>query len=153
MGETDWGKLVLVLMGATMLSKSLAQFSLDGWGCAPSLLSGLKPNYCGGNDNGVLLQKVPFMYCWTQCPQTWSRPPPTHSFAGDSWTLTGKSESVSCGVTAPFSWVHKVLFVPSRVCFLCKFYNQIPLPSKVKFPGGSLSLCQIPRLGNLLWVL
>ena len=36
---------------------------------------------------------------------------------------------------------------------LCKFYNQIPLPSKVKFPGGSQSLCQIHRLGNLLWAL
>ena len=36
---------------------------------------------------------------------------------------------------------------------LCKFCNQIPLASKVKFPGGSLSLCQFPRLGNLLWVL
>ena len=89
----------------------------------------------------------------TQCSAPCSRPPPTHAAARDSWTLSGKSGSVSCGVTAPFSWVHKVLFVPSRVCFLCKFYNQIPLPSKVKFPGGSLSLCQIPRLGNLLWVL
>ena len=36
---------------------------------------------------------------------------------------------------------------------LCEFCNQIPLVSKVKFPGGSQSLCQIPRLGNLLWVL
>ena len=29
----------------------------------------------------------------------------THASARASWTLTGKSESVSCGVTAPFSWV------------------------------------------------
>ena len=29
----------------------------------------------------------------------------THASAGDSWTLTAKSGSVSCGVTAPFSWV------------------------------------------------
>ena len=36
---------------------------------------------------------------------------------------------------------------------LWKFCNQILLASKVKFPGDSLSLCQIPRLGNLLWVL
>ena len=35
---------------------------------------------------------------------------------------------------------------------LCKFYNQTPLAFKVKFPGSSAS-CQIPRLGNLLWVL
>ena len=35
---------------------------------------------------------------------------------------------------------------PPRVCFpvLCKFCNQIPLVSKVKFPGGSQSLCRIP---------
>ena len=36
---------------------------------------------------------------------------------------------------------------------LCKFSNQIPPASKVKFPGCSQSLCWIPRLGNLLWVL
>ena len=36
---------------------------------------------------------------------------------------------------------------------LWKFYNQISLASKVKFPGGSQSLSQIPRLGNLVWVL
>ena len=37
----------------------------------------------------------------------------------DSWTLTGKSGSVSCGVTAPFSrvLVHKILFVPSKSLF------------------------------------
>ena len=33
-----WGKLGLVLMGGAMPSKSLIQFSLDGWGCVPSLL-------------------------------------------------------------------------------------------------------------------
>ena len=37
----------------------------------------------------------------------------------DSWTLTGKSGSVSCGVTAPFSWVHmcrSFCFCPPRFC-------------------------------------
>ena len=36
----DWlrGKLGLVLMGGAMLSKSLIQFSIDGWSCFPSLL-------------------------------------------------------------------------------------------------------------------
>ena len=60
MGETDRGKLGLVLMGRAMLSKSLIQFPVDGWGCVPSLLFDLRPNYGGGNeDNGDLLQKVP----------------------------------------------------------------------------------------------
>ena len=36
---------------------------------------------------------------------------------------------------------------------LWKFYNQIPLASKVNFPGSSHSLCHIARLGNLFWVL
>ena len=36
---------------------------------------------------------------------------------------------------------------------LWKFCNQIPLAFIVKFPGGSQSLCQIHRLGNLLWAL
>ena len=36
----DWlrGRLGLVLMGGAMLSKSLIQFSVDGWSCVPSLL-------------------------------------------------------------------------------------------------------------------
>ena len=50
-----------------------------------------------------------------------SRPPLTHASARDSWTLTGKSGLVSCGVTAPFSWV----LVCTRFC-LC--------PLRVYFP-------------------
>ena len=42
------GKLGLVLMDGAMLSKSLIQFSIDGRGCVPSLLSDLRPNYGGG---------------------------------------------------------------------------------------------------------
>ena len=50
----------LVLMGRAMLSKSLIQFSVDGWGCVSSLLFDLRPNYGVGNeDNGHFLQKVP----------------------------------------------------------------------------------------------
>ena len=56
-----------------MLRKSLIQFTVDGQGCVPSLLFDLWPNYGGGNkdgneDNGDLLQKVPCMHCYTQCP-------------------------------------------------------------------------------------
>ena len=41
-----------------MLSKSLTQFSVDGWGCVPSLLFDLRLNYAGSNENnGNLLQK------------------------------------------------------------------------------------------------
>ena len=45
-----------------MLSKSLIQFSVEGWGCVLSLFFDLRTNYGGGNeDNGDLLQKVPCM--------------------------------------------------------------------------------------------
>ena len=86
------------------------------------------PNYGGGNeDTGDLPQKIPCMYCYSPCPQPCIRPPVTHAFTGDSWTPTGKSGTVSCGVTAFFSWVlvHKVLLCPPRVYFpvLCKFWQ------------------------------
>ena len=56
-------------MGRAMLSKSLIQFSLDGWGCIPSLLFGLRPNYGRDNDgNGDLLQKDLCMHCCIQRP-------------------------------------------------------------------------------------
>ena len=35
--------MCLVLMGGAMLSKSLIQFSVDGWSCVPSLLFDLRP--------------------------------------------------------------------------------------------------------------
>ena len=48
----------LHLMEGAMLSKSLIQFSVDGWGCVPSLLFDLRPNSYGGNeDNGNLLHR------------------------------------------------------------------------------------------------
>ena len=110
-------------MSVAMLSQSLIQFSID-----EGLLFDLRPNYGGGNeDNGGFLQNVPCMCCCTQCPRPCTRPPLTHASTGDSWTLTGTSGSVSCGVTAPFSWVlvHKVLLCPPRVYFpvLCKFWQ------------------------------
>ena len=86
----------------------------------PPLLFDLRPNYGGGNeDNGDLLQKVLCRHCLIQCPQPCSRPPLTHASTRDSSTLTGKSGSVSCGVTALLLGpsVHKVLFVPSKSVF------------------------------------
>ena len=79
------GKLGLVLMGGAMLSKSLIQFSVEGQGCVPSLLFDLRPNYGGGNEgNGDLLQTVPCMHCYTQCPQPCNRPRLTQTSARDS---------------------------------------------------------------------
>ena len=109
-----------------MLSKSLIKFTDDGQGCISSLLFDLRPNYGGGNeDNGDLLQKVPCTHCCIQCPQPCSRQLSTHASTGDSWTLTGKSGSVSCGVTAPFSWI----LVHTRFC-LCPPRASYPYPSE-----------------------
>ena len=68
MGDTDWGKLGLVLIGGAMPSKSLIQFSVDGWGCVPSLLFDLRPNYGGENEDNDLLQQVLYIHCCTRCP-------------------------------------------------------------------------------------
>ena len=43
--------------------------------------------------------------CWGLCPWPHSRPLSTHASARDSQTFTGKSALVSCGVTAPFTWI------------------------------------------------
>ena len=118
----------LVLIARAMLSKSLIQFSVD-WSCVPSLLFHLRPNYGGGNeDDGDLLQNVPCTHCCTQCLQPCSRPPLNHTSSQRLLDTHRKSGSVSCEVTAPFSWVlvHKSFCLcPPRVCFprLCKFWQ------------------------------
>ena len=46
----------------------------------------------GGNENnGDLPQKIPCMYCYTQCPQPCSRPPPIHASTGHSQASLGQS--------------------------------------------------------------
>ena len=59
-------------------------------------------------------------------PRPCTRPLLTHASAGDSWTLMGKSGSVSCGVTGPFSWV----LVCTR--FLCALQESV-FPNLCKF--------------------
>ena len=119
----DWlsEKVGLILMGGAMFSKSLTQFSVIEWGFISSLLFDLRQNYSGCNDDdGNLIQNVPSLPFCTQCPQCCSRPLLTHTSAGDSWTLTVKSGSISCVVTTPFSCVlvhtRFCLCLP-RVCF------------------------------------
>ena len=111
-----------------MVSKSFIQFSVEGQGCVPSLLFDLRPNYSGGNeDNGDLLQKVPCMHAALSAP---SPAVGHHQHTPHQRLLDtqGKSGSVSCGVTAPFSWVpvcRRFCLCPLRVCFpvLCKFWQ------------------------------
>ena len=117
------GETGVVLMGKAMHSKFLILFPIDGQGCIPSLLLNLRPNCAGGSeDDSDLLQKAPCTHCCTQCPQPCSRPPLTHGSARDSWTLMDVSGSVSCGVTAPFSWV---LVHRNFVCALQEFVSPV----------------------------
>ena len=146
------GKLGLVLMGKDMLSKSLIQFSVDGQGCVPSLLFDLRPDYGGGGeDNDDLLQKAPCTHCCTQCPRPCSWTPLIHTSAGDSQAWLGQS-LVGSLLLSSGPWCTQAVFCALQESVspvLCKFCNQIPVASKVRFPGDSQSLCQTPRLGNL----
>ena len=100
-----------------MLSKSLIQFSVDGWGCVPSLLFDLRPNY-GGGDEDKVLQNVPCTHSCTEC-QALSRTALTHASAGDSWSPLASLGHLLLGrcsfLLSP--GVHKVLFVPPKSLF------------------------------------
>ena len=94
-----------------------------------------------------------------QCPCPCSEPLQSPVSRGDPPTLAGSFYSVSCGVPAPFLLVlvcTRFCLCPQRVeslfpPVLWKSYNQIPLACTTRFPGESQSLCQIPRLGSLMW--
>ena len=55
------GKLGLVLMGGAMLSKSLIQFSVDGWSCVPSLLLTWGQAITGASLVAQLVKNLPVM--------------------------------------------------------------------------------------------
>ena len=114
------GNLGLALVGGAMLSKSLIQLSVDGWGCVPSQLFGLKPNYGRVNGgNGNLLQKD---LCQTtefsvpdsmagHCQLTPLLEAPRHSQPSLSQSLVGTK------LLSPGSWCTQGLFVPSKSLF------------------------------------
>ena len=107
-------------MGRAMLSKSLIQFSVDGWGCVPSLLFDLRPNYGGGNeDNGDSPWKGPMMHCCAQCPDPAAghhQPTPPPETPGHSWASLGQS-LVGSLLLSPGAWAHKVMFVLYKSLF------------------------------------
>ena len=100
-----------------MLSKSLIQFAVDGWGCVPSLLLDLRPNYDGGNeDNGNLLQKGPGTTATLSAPDPEAghcRPTPPLETPGHSWAFWASLLWHHCSfLLGP--GVHKVLCMPSK---------------------------------------
>ena len=89
--------------------------------------------------------------CCCQCPHACGEPLLTCASTGDPATVADSFGSVSCGVLVHARFCLcppclESLFSP----VLWKSYNQISLACKVRFPGDSQSLCQIPRLGSLM---
>ena len=117
-------------MGRAMLSKSFIQFSVDGWGCVPSLLFYLRPNYGGANeDSGDLLQKVPWCTAALSVPDPAAgprRPTPPPQIPGHSWASLGQSP-VGSLLLSPGSWCTR---------FCCALQESIS-PSCVS-SGGSM---------------
>ena len=136
-GPTGCGGIWVLFWWAGPCSVKFYPIFFDGWGCVPSLLFGLRPRY--GRGNGDLLQKdlcqntlqLPgLLYSVLLTP---SRPLTTCTFAGDSWILTHKSDSLillwgHCSFLLG-SGAHKVLFVPSKSLFLTpvEYYSAIKI--------------------------
>ena len=103
-----------------MLSKSVIQFSADGWGCVPSLLFDLRPNYGGGNEDNVTSFRRSHA-----CTATLSAPDPAAGHRqlmppletpGHSWASLGQSPvGHSSFLLGPGA--HRLLFVPSKSLF------------------------------------
>ena len=129
-----WSTLGLAVVGRAMLSKSLIQFSADGWVCV------LRPDY--GRINGDLLLKDLCQHAVT--PRTVVVMPltPWHSTVDSH--LCRRLLDTHRQVGLSLLWghcsfllglgAHKVLLCPPRVCFM----------------GDSQSFYRIPRLGNRL---
>ena len=75
-----------------------------------------------------------------------------HASVKDSWALTGKSGSVSCGVTAPFSWVLYVqgFIVPFMSLFPCGFSVLWTDPQVVKSVVGPRILQQCKNFFGII---
>ena len=129
MGETDWGQLCLVLMGGAMLSKSLIQFSVDGWHCVPSLLF----------TRGQIMVEVMKITATSfkrshACTAALSNPNPVAGHGqptsppetlGHSWTSLGQSV-VGSLLLSPGSWCTQAFVCALQESVspvLCKFWQ------------------------------
>ena len=118
------------MMGRARLSKCLIQFSVDGWGCVPSLL------FTWGHTMVEVMKIMETSFKRSQaCTATLSAPTLQQATIDPCLyrrllDTHGKSGSVSCGVTAPVSWV---LVHTSSVCALQASVSQSCISS-----GGSM---------------
>ena len=122
------GNLGLVLMGGAMLSKSLIQFSVDGWSCVPSPLF-----TCGQTMVEVMKIMVTSFKRSHACTATLSAPSPASGHRqptplpdtpGHSQASLGQS-FVGSLLLSLGSWCTQGSVCPPRVYFpvLCKFWQ------------------------------
>ena len=107
-------------MGGAMLSKSLIQFSVDGWGCVPSLLFDLGPNY-------VEVMKIMVTSFKRSCVHTAALSAPDPAAGHHYPRLCRRHLDTQAQVWVSLLWrhcsfllgpdAHKVLFVPSKSLF------------------------------------
>ena len=103
-----------------MLSKSLIQFSVDGWGCVPSLLFDLGPNY-------VEVMKIMVTSFKRSCVHTAALSAPDPAAGHHYPRLCRRHLDTHAQVWVSLLWrhcsfflgpdAHKVLFVPSKSLF------------------------------------
>ena len=109
----------LVLMGGAVLSKSLIQFSVDGWGCVPSLL------FTWGQTMVVVMKiMVTSLERSQACSATLSAPNPAagHHRPTPLLETPGHSQQARDSLLWGHYFflqvlAHKVLFVPSKSLF------------------------------------
>ena len=110
----------LVLIGGTILSKSLIQFSVAGPGCVPSLLFNLRPNCGGGNEDQALLSSVPLTLQQATIDPTPLWETPGHSCASLGQSLVGSL------LLFPGFWCTQAFICAFRESVspvLCKFWR------------------------------
>ena len=146
-------------MSGAMLSKSLTQFSIDGQGCVPSLLFGLRSNCgrCNGSDGYLLQGLMPahhpqlpgLLYSVPLTPQQATVHPHLH------WRLLDTHRQVWLSLLwGHCSFLlgpdeHKVLFVPSKNLFP-QSYGSSVIKSHWSSKSNSLGVLS-PFAGSTGW--
>ena len=141
--------------------------SASGWSCAPFLLVVWPEAGQSWSQTGSMVRLkatfqricpniyLPGLLLPVPCPC--GRPLPMHASAGDPQILTGRSDSSLLWGHCSFPLgpgAHIVLFVPYKHLRFHQSYGSCVIKSHFPSKSDSLgipSLCQIPRLGSLMW--
>ena len=108
-----------------MLSKSLIQFSIDGWGCVPFLLSDFRRNMVEVMKIMVTFKRSHAGTATLSAPtlQQATADPHFHWRLLDTHRQSLGQSLVGSLLLSPGSWCTQVLFVPSKSLFLQSFVS------------------------------